>query len=249
MDFENIGFFGKVLQGMVNSIGGFIFDSIKPMILQEIQGNLLGVLNREARSVPQQFPNSINPIDMAIASARNLIRERGMDPFPLPDYKAESYTTFELTNGVLYGLSTIHRTGQIQIAFEKSAVHVTLHLGAENLKGRYNWTLGVMQNMFSRHGVMEFNLEYLTAEVKLQQPANLDKLPSMEKIDLDIGNIAVLSDGAGTADYIVEAVFNIIPNIFRKQIINSLEAPVCKAIEDELKKLNLEGMIEENLQH
>jgi len=197
-----------------------------------------------------------------------------MDPFPLPDYKAESWSTFELTNGVLYGLSTIYRTGQIQIAFEKNSVHVTLHLGAENLKGsiyhsipecmcflgsnlssyyycislgRYNWTLGVMQNMVSRHGVMEFNLEYITAEVKLQQPANLDKLPSMEKIDLDIGNIAVLSDGAGTLDYIVEAVFNVLPNVFRKQIIDSLEAPVCKAIEDELQKLNLEGMIEQNL--
>jgi hypothetical protein len=104
-----------------------------------------------------------------------------------------------------------------------------------------------MQNMITRHGVMEFNLEYITAEVKLKQPANLDKLPSMDKIDLDIGNIAVLSDGAGTLDYIVEAVFNVIPNVFRKQIIDSLEAPVCKAIEDELKKLNLEGMIEENL--
>jgi hypothetical protein len=61
-----------------------------------------------------------------------------MDPFPLPDYKMESWSTFELTDGVLYGLSTIYRTGQIQIAFEKSAVHVTLHLGAENLKGCYS---------------------------------------------------------------------------------------------------------------
>lgn len=94
---------------------------------------------------------------------------------------------------------------------------------------------------------MEFNVEFISAEVKLQQPANLDKLPSIDKVDFDIGNIAVLSDGAGTLDYIVEAIFNILPNAFRKQIIDSLEYPVCKAIEDELKKIDLEAMIEEVL--
>lgn len=40
------------------------------MVLQEVQGTLREGLNREARSVPQQFPNSINPLDMALASAR-----------------------------------------------------------------------------------------------------------------------------------------------------------------------------------
>jgi hypothetical protein len=56
---------------MVNSVGSFLFDSIKPMILQEVEGKVRGELNRQARSVPQQFPNSINPIDMFLASARS----------------------------------------------------------------------------------------------------------------------------------------------------------------------------------
>lgn len=104
-----------------------------------------------------------------------------------------------------------------------------------------------MGNFLAKHGVMGFTLEYIQAEVKLQQPMNLEKLPKMDQVELELGNIAVLSDGAGTLDYIVEAFFNIIPNIFRKEIMDSLEPVVCKAIEDEIRKLNFEEMIEEKL--
>lgn len=70
MDFENLGFFGSIFQGMVNSVGGFLFDSIKPVILKDVEVEVRGELNRQARSVPQQFPNSINPVDMFLSSAR-----------------------------------------------------------------------------------------------------------------------------------------------------------------------------------
>jgi len=105
----------------------------------------------------------------------------------------------------------------------------------------------MLKNVIRKEGVMGFRLEYLRAQVKLQQPANLEKLPTVDGIELELGNIGVLSDGAGTLDYILEAFFNIIPNLFRKQIINSLEPIVSQAIEDELKKLNLEEIIEEKL--
>lgn len=36
MDFKNLGFLGSVFQSMINSVGTFIFDSIKPFILKEI---------------------------------------------------------------------------------------------------------------------------------------------------------------------------------------------------------------------
>ncbi|CAG7831107.1 unnamed protein product [Allacma fusca] len=249
MNFENLGWFGKIFQGMVNSVGAFLFDSIKPMILQEVETNFRGTFDKEARNFPQQFPNSINPLDMAIASARKLIIERGLDPFPLPDYTSDLWSsTIELTGGSLQGLSTLHRAGSIILGFEKNIIYITVNIGAENLKGKYNWSLGLFKNMLKRKGALEFNLEYLTVAVKVRQPANLDLPPSIEELNLDIGNIAVLSDGAGTLDYIVEAMFNVLPNLFRSQIINALEGPVSKAIEEEVRKVNIESMIEENLQ-
>lgn len=40
MDFENLGFLGTVFQGVINSVGTFIFDSIKPFILKEVNTNV-----------------------------------------------------------------------------------------------------------------------------------------------------------------------------------------------------------------
>lgn len=40
MDFQNLGFMASVFQGVVNSVGAFIFDSIKPYILKEVNTNV-----------------------------------------------------------------------------------------------------------------------------------------------------------------------------------------------------------------
>lgn len=40
MDFTNLGFLGSVFQGVINSVGSFIFDSIKPFILKEVNTNM-----------------------------------------------------------------------------------------------------------------------------------------------------------------------------------------------------------------
>lgn len=40
MDFKNLGFLGSVFQGLINSVGSFIFDSIKPFILKEVNTNM-----------------------------------------------------------------------------------------------------------------------------------------------------------------------------------------------------------------
>jgi hypothetical protein len=43
---------------------------------------------------------------------------------------------------------------------------------------------------------------------------------------LEVGNIAVYSDGLGTMDYVLEILVNILPNLLRKQIVDFLEEPL-----------------------
>lgn len=40
LDFTNLGFLGSIFQGVINSVGSFIFDSIKPFILKEVNTNV-----------------------------------------------------------------------------------------------------------------------------------------------------------------------------------------------------------------
>ncbi|ODN01552.1 hypothetical protein Ocin01_05122 [Orchesella cincta] len=245
MNFENLGFLASVFQGMINSVGSFLFDSIKPMILSEAESRVRRELNDQTRSMPQRFPNSISPVDMFIASARVYMREKELDPFFLPNY---TWTKFDLDQGELIGLSSIHRTGPIAVEFEENIVKITVNVGAENLKGKYRWTLNIIRDFYSISGEMEFNLEYITAAVKVGQPANLDELVTIDELDLEIGNIAVLSDGTGTLDYAIEAFINIVPNLLRKPIIDALEDPIRNMIQDEVRKaLNIEAEIEKRL--
>lgn len=55
------------------------------------------------------------------------------------------------------------------------------------------------------------------------------------------------SDGAGTFDYVIEFLVNILPNLLRYQIMDALENPVKAKIQDEMNKINVEKLIKDNI--
>lgn len=63
---------------------------------------------------------------------------------------------------------------------------------------------------------------------------------------MELGNIQVRFDGAGTLDYIVEFAVNVLPNILRYQIMDAIETPVRRRIQEELDYIDLEQLIMEN---
>lgn len=59
--------------------------------------------------------------------------------------------------------------------------------------------------------------------------------------------LKVRSDGAGTFDYVIEFLVNIIPNILRYQLMDALESPIKAKIQDEMNKINVEHLIKSNI--
>lgn len=57
----------------------------------------------------------------------------------------------------------------------------------------------------------------------------------------------VRSDGAGTLDYLVEFIVNVVPNLLRYQLMDALENPAKIYIQKELDKVNVEKIIKEKL--
>jgi hypothetical protein len=70
--------------------------------------------------------------------------------------------------------------------------------------------------------------------------------PKLEDIQLELGNIQVRFDGAGTMDYAIEFAINVLPNLLRYQIMDALENPVKQKIQAELNNVNVERLIKEN---
>ncbi|CAH2262290.1 uncharacterized protein LOC120637774 [Pararge aegeria] len=250
MNFENAGFFGGMLQGIVNSIGTFLFDSIKPYILKEAYTKAREEINKKLDEVAgdMQFPNSISPLDMVIADARKKVREMEMDPYKIKDYNASaSVFTISLTNTWVTGISSFQRVGNITLKMQNNTVIADFEIGTQKLEGTTHWELSAISGLLSRTGRTSFSVEYISGRIILAQPLDTRKKPQFVDLDLDVGNIQVRFDGAGTLDYVVEFVINVLPNLLRYQIIDALENPIIEKVQEELNKLNVEEMIKAEL--
>lgn len=81
------------------------------MILGQINENVLKIMNTKMKEIDLLLPDSVPPLDIAMAMARGEIQDREMDPFNIPEstFPLGSGINVKIFNGSLTGLSTIHR--------------------------------------------------------------------------------------------------------------------------------------------
>lgn len=167
MNFERLGFFASVFEGVMNSVGTFVFDSIKPFILSEVNTNLRKDVNKQVKLLPQRFPNSISPFDQLMAEARHKVRERGYDPFKIDDY---NYTagifTIQMTHTWLTGLSSFYRMGNVTFQIRNHTLYLDAEVGTQRLRGTTNWEVAVVGGMMSRAGTSAFSVEHVKVITK-----------------------------------------------------------------------------------
>lgn len=250
MNFQNLGFLGSMFQGMVNSVGTFLFDSIKPFILKEAYAKIRTAINTKLDEVAgdMQFPNSISPLDMVIADARKKVRDMQMDPYKVKDYNATvKIFTVSLTQTWITGISSFHRVGNITLKMENNTAIADFEIGTQKLEGTAQWDISAIAGLLSRSGTASFSVEYLSARVVLAQPLDARKKPEFRNLDLELGNIQVRCNGAGTLDYVIELVVNILPNLLRYQIMDAIERPLQEKVQEQLNKYNVEELIMEEL--
>lgn len=162
MDFQGLGFMASLFQGVMNSVGTFVFDSIKPFVLSEANKNIRTDINKEVKKIPMKFPNSISPFDGLICEMRNKIRTMNYDPYKVPDYN-NTVGIFDvyLTHTWLYGASSFHRTKDIIIEAKNRTVHFLIEIGTGKLKGTSNWEIAVVAGIMSKVGTVAFSVEYI----------------------------------------------------------------------------------------
>lgn len=250
VNFENLGFFGSMFQGVINSVGNFIFDTIKPYILKEAYTKVRAEINTRLDEVAgdMQFPNSISPLDMVVADARKKVREMNLDPYKIKDYNTTmSVFSITLSHTWITGISSFQRVGNITLKMEKNTLVADFEIGTQKLEGRTQWEIVAVSGLMSRAGTASFSVDYISGRLILAQPLDTRKTPVFRDLDLEVGNIQVRCDGAGTLDYVIELAVNILPNLLRYQIMDALEGPIKEKVQQELDKMNVEEMIKEEL--
>ncbi|XP_056647669.1 uncharacterized protein LOC130452416 [Diorhabda sublineata] len=243
LDFKGMG----LLQGVVNSVGTFVFDSIKPFVLREANTNMRNDMNKEIKKLGRTFPNSISPFDHLVYELRRKVRDGGFDPYLVPDYN-NSVGIFDiyLTNTWLHGLASFHRVKDIKFEMKNKTVHVLLEVGTGQLLGTSNWELSLVTGLLSKEGTVSFSVEYIKVLINASQSMDISHPPSLDDIQLELGNIQIRFDGLGTVDYLIEFGVNVIPNLLRYQIMDAIEKPIIFKIQEALNQVNVEDMIIEN---
>lgn len=86
--------------------------------------------------------------------------------------------------------------------------------------------------MITRGGQLQFSIQHIKVLFVVIQPLNLSKKLKIDDLQLDLGNIQIRSSGLGTVDYAVEFIVNLLPNLLRYQIMDALEKPLMRKLQE-----------------
>lgn len=249
MDFKNLGFLGSVFQSIMNSAPNLVFDGMKPFMLKEADMKMREEINGNIKKAmgDRRLPNSISPLDMAIAEGRKKVRELGYDPFHIPNYnKTAGVFAISTTNTYITGCSSFYRVGDIILSMENNTVSSKFLVGTQKIHGSTQWEVGMGIGLVSRNGQAQFSVEHISVGVDVSQALDTRKHPQINDLQIKLGNIQVRMDGAGTIDYVTEFLVNILPNILRYQITDAIENPIRTRIQEKFNQINVEEAIKKN---
>ncbi|XP_071530707.1 uncharacterized protein [Panulirus ornatus] len=235
---------------MVGAADVFFGTFIQPLVVGTVQHKLMQKLNERlrARLAERPFPDSISPVDFAVAKVRGMLREKQLDPIMLggKDVTLAWGVSVQLKNFQVSGLATIHRTHEVSAQFIDNAIFITIQIGTQKVKGGTDWSMSAAL-LPAVGGHLDLEVESLAVTIEVKQPANIRSPPTLRKIDVQLGNVAVTSPGEGTMDYMVEAVVNVLPNALRNAIMDRLEPKIQQVIQNSLNGLDLYRIVMDQL--
>jgi len=250
MDFQNLGIVGSVFQSVVNGAPNLVFDAMKPFMLQEADKKLRSEINTMIQNTlgERRLPNSITPLDSAIAMARKMVREKGYDPYHLPDVnRTMGVFSVQLAHTWINGISSFYRVGNITAGMANKTVSVVLQIGTQQVTGAGQWEVGL--GMMTRVGHVQFTVQHIRATVGVSQSLDTRKRAQITDLQFDMGNIQVRCDGAGTLDYVMEFAVNVIPNLLRYQIMDAIENPIKQRVQEKFNTIDVEQVIKNMAQN
>ncbi|XP_053653386.2 uncharacterized protein [Cherax quadricarinatus] len=247
LGFENLSTQHSILVGTADVFFGTI---IQPLIIGNAQDKIKNLLNQrlQQRLADKPFPDSISPVDYAVAQIRRELKRKQLDPLKMgrKDVTLAWGITVQLKNMELSGLSTIHRTHEVSAQFIDNAVFITIQIGAQELSGGADWSMSAAL-LPAVAGHLDVQVESLSVTVEVKQPANIRSPPTLRKIDVQLGNLEVRSSGEGTIDYLVEMIVNLLSNALRNIIMDRLEPRIQQVIQKRLNGLDLYRIVMDQL--
>jgi len=250
LDFKNLGFTASLFQGIISSVGSVLFDGIKPFIINEVNTNLRADVNAQVKAITSKLPKLKVPVpDLAVNEGRAYVRRMGYDPYRLTDRNVKegplNLTVSELT---ISGLSNFRRAGDIGLQVDGPTLRMTVHVvtGAVTGSLRWRYQLGLTKT-FGRAGESNFSADHVQVRAVVNQTLDIRNKPVLDRLEIEVGKIAVQMDRREPLDYVIEIAVNSLPPLLRHIIVDALEEPIKLKVQTILDDVQLEKMVEERL--
>ncbi|KAI1287990.1 hypothetical protein HDE_09758 [Halotydeus destructor] len=247
MHFSNLmgsGKWSSLTNGLLNKMSHLIFDHVKYMLLDELKADIHDHLNTQLAKLPDQFvtKRSENLFDDLLSRVAEAVTQAGFDPLRLPNqvdgfdhdlglFRFRGHA--QVHNGVLHGLKTLIRTGDVIAIYENDSVTLEANLGFENLTGSYDWRASFMGPGMG--GSSTLHVSCIQVFVKLRQGLKRGDRPLLDTFEVrNFKNIWIDLTGLGTVDFIVEAIVNLVTNTFKAILANFISGPIRNLLQEKL---------------
>lgn len=250
IQFDNLfstGRLSKFSNAILNQLSTLIFNQVKKSLLAELQTDVQTYLNEKLKDVPTEFihKRSESLFDDLMVKVTQEIKAKGFDPVELPS-QSESFRRdlgfvtatgeAKVYNGILYGLSSLVRTGDVIAVYSNDSVTLEANLGFENMTGSYDWKTTLFGG--GPAGMAKLNVNAVSCFVKLRQGLRRGDKPVLDEFKVNgIRSIYVDITGLGTWDFIFEFVFNLVSNAFKSSLASSISNPIKNALQAQLDQL------------
>lgn len=124
------------------------------------------------------------------------------------------------------------------------SIFAAMNIGTQKIHGSGTWQV-TLAGGITRSGSIQFSVQHLKVMFQVSQPLDLRKKLKFDDLQVDLGNIQIRSNGLGTADYLVEFFVNVLPNLLRYQIVDALEKPILRKLQDFADQIDMEKLVKE----
>uniref|UniRef100_A0A8D8ZML5 Uncharacterized protein n=1 Tax=Cacopsylla melanoneura TaxID=428564 RepID=A0A8D8ZML5_9HEMI len=230
IDLKNSG-----MAAFVDSLGPFMFQSIKPVLLRKLNTDIRADVNKQIKKFTAKIPKDVSPLDLGIQEARRYMRKNHYDPYQLKNYSYKiNLMRINVSDLWIEGLSNFNRVGDLSLSMDKGIIQFGVHVITSRLTGSFNWSVQFSNKRnIVETGKLKYTVDYLQVRLSVNQSVNINHKPVINDIDLSVGKIIVKHDGLKAFDFIIDNVVNhYVPDLLKFIIIDSIEVPLKVKAQD-----------------
>ncbi|XP_046393277.1 uncharacterized protein LOC124161112 [Ischnura elegans] len=200
------------------------------------------VYNRTPRANMNEY------VDKLLENAKKFMIENGLDPYQLDDITQSFSATdligivwhgeLKLTKGWAQDLSTIYRSGDVDVQFNNEIVSITANLGFIDITFDYDFSAQFMN--IGPTGNLDGKANQVQVVLKVDADLNTKKVELKDFSIANVGDVKIEFSGMGTVgDWIVDQLSKVVLDLFKGPIISKVQDVLKGSIEDALANIDI----------